>query len=259
MGLKRALSLAERALASGGPGGDAALLRLRGVLAEKAAQADNALLAHALEVLAASASASASASAPSSAPVSAPASAPASDVPGACRALARLLETENRNDALLAQLKNGLRPHLAALLQTPPTDFPPTLRALLAELALQEGRTQKARALLASLDAAQWRSVGLGAPLAELCQGIINNGLLGEGASLLRGLSARNLDRAPAQLRLLLGELAWELGERALARRHFTAAAGQGGGAGPLRPVPDGLRPRGLRASGAGPRRAGPR
>ncbi|MFP5239703.1 MAG: hypothetical protein ACLGQW_07735 [Acidobacteriota bacterium] len=199
-GLDCALALATSAMGAGRAGEEGALRRLHAALAQRAEQADHARLLSALRLLDAGLTAQAGA------------------------AFDGLLRTPRAQAAVLAQL----RPRLEALLPVPCAEYSPTLRALLAQLCFECGRPAAAKTCLEGMTPAHWRRAGLGAPLAELCQSLVAHGLMAEGAALLEGLSRRDLSAATPQLRLLLGELAWELGDRPRARLHFTAAAGPG-------------------------------
>ncbi|WP_243438761.1 hypothetical protein [Fundidesulfovibrio soli] len=205
-GLDCSLALAASALGAGRAGGEAPLRRLHAALAQRAEQADHARLLAGLLLLDAGLTDQ------------------AGDV------FDELLRTPRAQAAVIAQL----RPRLEALLRVPCANFSPSLRALLAQLCFQAGRPGAARACLEGMTPSHWRRAGLGAPLAELCQSLVAHGCLAEGAALLKGLSGRDLAAATPQLRLLLGELAWELGARtrtrarASARLHFSGAAGPG-------------------------------
>ena len=199
-GLDCALALAASAMGAARSGGEAPLRRLHAALAHRAEQADHTRLLAGLRLLDAGLTAQ------------------------AVEVLDELLRTPRAQAAVMAQL----RPRLEALLRVPCADYSPSLRALLAQLCFEGGRPQAAKACLVGMSPAHWRGAGLGAPLAELCQSLVAHRLLPEGAALLHGLSGRDLSAATPQLRLLLGELAWELGERPRARLHFTAAAGPG-------------------------------
>ncbi|WP_243311418.1 hypothetical protein [Fundidesulfovibrio agrisoli] len=199
-GLDCALALATHAVLAGRAGGEAHLRRLHGALAQRAEQADHARLLAGLRLLDAGLTAQAG------------------------EVFDELLRTPRAQAAVISQLRS----RLVALLRVPCADISPTLRALLAQLCFQAGRADAAITCLEGMAPAHWRRAGLGAPLAELCQNLMAHGLMAEGSALLEGLSVRDLSAATPQLRLLLGEMAWELGDRAGARRHFWAAAGPG-------------------------------